>query len=97
MPVSAFFATIVSTALPPTFSAFAQQAAIISINAIWQGAIIACGLAVCLRFAPPPSAEYRFARRPRRKMGGTLTLSVSHRRRVRRTETRAVVDVRPSG
>jgi beta-lactamase regulating signal transducer with metallopeptidase domain len=41
--------------------AFSQQAAPIAVTAVWQGAVVACGLAICLRLAPRTSAEHRFA------------------------------------
>jgi beta-lactamase regulating signal transducer with metallopeptidase domain len=43
------------------WSALAQPAAAIAVTTIWQGAVIACGLAICLRLAPRTTAEHRFA------------------------------------
>jgi beta-lactamase regulating signal transducer with metallopeptidase domain len=40
--------------------AFSQQAAAIAVTAVWQGATVACGLAICLHLAPRTSAEHRF-------------------------------------
>jgi beta-lactamase regulating signal transducer with metallopeptidase domain len=42
-------------------STLAQQAAAIAVTTVWQGAVIAYGLAICLRLAPRTSAEHRFA------------------------------------
>jgi beta-lactamase regulating signal transducer with metallopeptidase domain len=43
------------------FRAFAQAAAPLAIVALWQGALVAAGLAICLRLAPRISAVHRFA------------------------------------
>ena len=40
---------------------FAQAAAPIAINALWQGAAVAAALSICLRFAPRVSSAHRFA------------------------------------
>ena len=40
--------------------AFSERAADLAVAAIWQGALIACGLALCLRFAPRMPAAHRF-------------------------------------
>jgi len=40
---------------------FSQEAASVAVTAVWQGAVIACGLTFCLRFAPRVSAAHRFA------------------------------------
>lgn len=39
---------------------FSERAADLAVTAIWQGALIACGLALCLRFTPRLSAAHRF-------------------------------------
>ncbi len=49
------------TALFPLFDAVADRAADIAVTALWQGALIAGMLAVCMRVAPRGSAAYRFA------------------------------------
>lgn len=41
--------------------AFSRDAASMAATALWQGAAIACGLAICLRLAPRVSAAHRFA------------------------------------
>jgi beta-lactamase regulating signal transducer with metallopeptidase domain len=43
------------------FSAFAQAAAPAAAAALWQGAVVALLLALCLRLTPRVSATYRFA------------------------------------
>lgn len=43
------------------WSALSQQAAAIAVTTVWQGAVIACGLAICLRLAPRTTAAHRFA------------------------------------
>ncbi|MGB7267541.1 MAG: M56 family metallopeptidase, partial [Terracidiphilus sp.] len=43
------------------FAAFAQAAAPAAVTALWQGALIAVALVLCLRFAPRVSAAHRFA------------------------------------
>lgn len=45
---------------PSALGAFAQIAAPVTVAALWQGALVAAGLAVCLRFAPRISAAHRF-------------------------------------
>jgi beta-lactamase regulating signal transducer with metallopeptidase domain len=47
-------------AAPDAFRAFAQIAASAAVAALWQGALIATGLAICLRFAPRISAAHGF-------------------------------------
>jgi beta-lactamase regulating signal transducer with metallopeptidase domain len=42
------------------FSAFALAAAPVAVVALWQGALIAVALVLCLRFAPRVSAAHRF-------------------------------------
>jgi beta-lactamase regulating signal transducer with metallopeptidase domain len=41
--------------------AFARTAGITLVNSIWQGAVIVCGLEICLRIMPRISAAHRFA------------------------------------
>lgn len=49
------------TALVSAFThAALTEAARIAVASAWQGALIACGLAIILRFAPRASAEHRF-------------------------------------
>jgi beta-lactamase regulating signal transducer with metallopeptidase domain len=43
-----------------SFESFAAAVAPIAITALWQGALVALGLAVCLRFAPRITAGHRF-------------------------------------
>ncbi|MGB6746340.1 MAG: M56 family metallopeptidase [Terracidiphilus sp.] len=47
--------------LSSAFHAFAQWAAPVAVAALWQGAAVAVGLAVCLRLASRVSATHRFA------------------------------------
>jgi beta-lactamase regulating signal transducer with metallopeptidase domain len=47
--------------LSAAFRVSSQQAAALTVTAIWQGALIACGLAICLRLVPRTSATNRFA------------------------------------
>jgi beta-lactamase regulating signal transducer with metallopeptidase domain len=47
--------------LTGAFRGFAQQAATVAVAAIWQSALIAGGLAICLRLAPRASAAHRFS------------------------------------
>ena len=47
-------------ALPTAFQAFSRAAAPIVVTAAWQGAAVACGLAICLRFARRAPAAHRF-------------------------------------
>jgi len=49
------------TALFPVFNAVADRAADIAVTALWQGALIAGILAICMRVVPRVSAAYRFA------------------------------------
>src|SRR5665213_2247936 len=49
------------TALFLVFNAVADRAADIAVTALWQGALIAGMLAICMRVAPRVSAAYRFA------------------------------------
>ncbi len=44
--------------IPASLAQFAGTAAV---DALWQGALIACGLALCLRLAPRMAAAHRFA------------------------------------
>lgn len=43
------------------FQAISTQAASAAVTALWQGALLVCGLALCLRLAPRTSASHRFA------------------------------------
>ena len=45
----------------PTLRAISTQAASAALTALWQGALLVCGLALCLRLAPRTSAAHRFA------------------------------------
>jgi beta-lactamase regulating signal transducer with metallopeptidase domain len=42
------------------FAGFAKTAAPVAIDALWQGALVAVALVLCLRFAPRVSASHRF-------------------------------------
>ncbi len=44
-----------------TWSALSQPAAVLVLTAVWQGAAVALGLALCLRLAPRSPARHRFA------------------------------------
>jgi beta-lactamase regulating signal transducer with metallopeptidase domain len=48
-------------ALLSTFNAVSDRAADIAVAALWQGALVASALVLCLRMAPRVSAAYRFA------------------------------------
>ena len=48
-------------ALAEGFRGFAHSAAPIAVTAMWQGALVAAGLALCMRFAPRVAAVHRFA------------------------------------
>ena len=54
------FAGIAPT-LAAVFHSFAHWAAPAAIDALWQGAAVAAGLAICLRLMPRVSASHRFA------------------------------------
>src|ERR1700751_6059876 len=43
-----------------SFKTFAASAAPVAVAALWQGLVLASGLAICLRFAPRVSAAHRF-------------------------------------
>jgi bla regulator protein blaR1 len=43
------------------FQGFAHWAAVAAVDGLWQGAVVALGLAVCLRLTPRVSASHRFA------------------------------------
>ncbi len=43
------------------FRSFAHAAAPVAVTALWQGAVVAAGLALCLRIAPRVAAAHRFA------------------------------------
>lgn len=47
--------------LPVAWRAFSQPAASLALTALWQGAAITLGLAICLRLAPRSPARHRFA------------------------------------
>jgi beta-lactamase regulating signal transducer with metallopeptidase domain len=47
--------------LPGTWREFSQPAAALALTAVWQGAAVALGLALCLRLAPRSPARHRFA------------------------------------
>jgi beta-lactamase regulating signal transducer with metallopeptidase domain len=47
--------------LSAAFARFAHASAPLAITALWQGAVVAAGLALCLRLAPRLSAAHRFA------------------------------------
>ncbi len=47
--------------LAAAFVRFAHAAAPVAIAALWQGAVVALGLAICLRLAPRLSAAHRFS------------------------------------
>ncbi len=49
------------SALADGFRGFAHAAAPVAVTALWQGALIAAGLALCMRFAPRVAAGHRFA------------------------------------
>jgi len=51
---------LVMASLPDAFWAVSQSAASALVASIWQGVLLAAGLAVCLRFAPRASASLRF-------------------------------------
>ena len=46
---------------PAVWSAISQPAAALALTAVWQGAAVALGLALCLRLAPRSPARHRFA------------------------------------
>src|ERR1017187_7013610 len=47
--------------LSAAFRVSSQQAAAVAVAAIWQGALVACGLAIFLRLAPGTTAAICFA------------------------------------
>src|SRR5580658_1764693 len=49
------------TAPAEAFRNFAHWSAPVAVTALWQGAVVAAGLALCLRFAPRVAAAHRFA------------------------------------
>ncbi len=59
----AFHAEIASmgSRLIAMFSGFARTAAPVALDAVWQGAMVAVALVLCLRLAPRVSASHRFA------------------------------------
>jgi len=46
---------------PAAFRAFSQASAPMVVTALWQGVVVASGLAICLRVAPRISAAHRFS------------------------------------
>ena len=48
------------TAIVDAFSRFAHFAAPVAVTALWQGALVAAGLALCLSLAPRVAAAHRF-------------------------------------
>jgi beta-lactamase regulating signal transducer with metallopeptidase domain len=48
-------------AFADAFQNFARVAAPVAVTALWQGAVVAAGLALCLRLAPRVAAAHRFA------------------------------------
>ena len=49
------------SSLLDAFRGFSQAVAPVVVTALWQGSILACALAACLRLAPRVSAAHRFA------------------------------------
>ena len=49
-----------AASLSGAFDGFSQAAAPLALTALWQGAALACGLALCLRLATRASAAHRF-------------------------------------
>ena len=49
------------TSVPAAWSVFSQSVAALALTALWQGAAVALGLALCLRLAPRSPARHRFA------------------------------------
>src|ERR1700739_5096745 len=47
--------------LASTWEGFARTAGAALVTSIWQGAVIVCGLEICLRVMPRISAAHRFA------------------------------------
>lgn len=47
--------------IPAAWGSFSQPAAALVLTAVWQGAAVALGLALCLRLAPRSPARHRFA------------------------------------
>src|SRR6185437_14874224 len=67
MHPSAFFDFALRTlesggnSIPAAWSEFSQMAAALALTALWQGATLALGIALCLRLAPRSPARHRFA------------------------------------
>ena len=59
MQLASFFIDLGMT--PGMWQGFANAAGSIMITSIWQGAMIVCGLEICLRLMPRLSAAHRFA------------------------------------
>ena len=49
------------TSAADSFRGFAHSSAPVAVTALWQGALVAAGLALCLRLAPRVAAAHRFA------------------------------------
>ncbi len=49
-----------TAARSPVFEVWAQSAASILISSLWQGTLLACGLALCLKLAPAMPARLRY-------------------------------------
>src|SRR6185437_9939188 len=67
MHPSAFFDFALRTlesggnSIPAAWSEFSQMAAALALTALWQGATLALGIALCLRLATRSPARHRFA------------------------------------
>src|ERR1035441_10386836 len=63
MPLTTLIHTMPAAvdSLSAAFRVSSQQAAAVAVAAIWQGALVACGLAIFLHLAPRTSAANRFA------------------------------------
>jgi beta-lactamase regulating signal transducer with metallopeptidase domain len=59
--LSNFDAAGLRTEFADAFSGFAHVAAPVAVTALWQDAVVAAGLALCLRLAPRVAAAHRFA------------------------------------
>lgn len=59
--LSNFDAAGLWTVFADAFSRFAHKAAPLAVTALWQGAVVAAGLALCMRLAPRAAAAHRFA------------------------------------
>lgn len=52
---------VAGDSLVAVWRTLSQQVATLAVTALWQGAVIACGLTICFRLAPRTSASHRFA------------------------------------